>query len=324
MEKISLIIDCDPGLDDAIEILMALASPDQLDVLGITTVAGNTSLEKIHSNARRMCELAGRPDIKVFGGCPRSFFSQVVPSTHDGEDIHGETGLGGCKLPPPRMPLQSQHGVSFIIDTCLNAEKPVTVAASGPLTNIAAALILEPRITQKIERIVLMGGAIRLGNITPSAEFNFYSDPHAAHVVFTSGVPLVMLGLDVTHKTQISERWIDHVKSLGTPVSQAVVDILSYFYRPDAIREPGVDGGVIHDANVIAYLVKPDLYKGRHVYVEIDVSPTIAAGRSTVDWYGKLGKKPNALVLDHVDVPGFFDLLMEKIAWYGPTGRPQP
>lgn len=214
------------------------------------------------------------------------------------------------------MPLQPQHSVRFIIDTLLNANEPVTLAPTGPLTNIACAFIMQPEIKSKIKEIVLMGGSMGLGNINPSAEYNFSCDPHSAYVVFKSGVPIVMMGLDVTRQIQTSEEWLGSLSKMGTPVAKAVVDMLSYFYRPNAILEPGVEGGVMHDPNVIAYLLKPELYKGRHVYVEIDVSPTIMAGRSTVDWYHKLGKEPNAVVMNEVNAPGFFELLTERLSRY--------
>lgn len=321
MKKIPLIMDCDMGLDDAIAMLLALAHPEAFDILGVTTVAGIGSVKQAQENARRICELVGRSDLKVFQGCGRSFFAKAAATDSDytGADIHGETGLGGCKLPAPSMPLQPLHAADFIVKTLMESSEKITIHASGPLTNIACALIMEPNIRHKIEKIVLMGGVIGLGNITPSAEFNFYYDPQAAYVVFTSGIPLVMLGLDVTRETQTSETWIGTIEAIGTPVSQAVVDMLSYYHRPDAIHEPGVAAGVLHDPNVIAYLLKPELYQGREVYVEIDVSPTIMAGRSTVDWYGKLSPKPNAYVINEVDVTGFFDLLTEAIRCYNPA-----
>jgi purine nucleosidase len=318
MKKIPLIMDCDPGLDDAIALLFAMASPEEINLLGVTTVFGNGPAHQTQANARRICELAGRLDMKVFDGCPRSMFNlnPCIDSNYTDVDIHGETGLGGCKLPAPSMPLQSQDSVRFIIETLLNASEPVTLAPTGPLTNIACAFIMEPKIKANIKEIVLMGGSIGLGNINPSAEYNFSSDPQSASVVFTSGVPIVMMGLDVTRQVQTTKDWLHSISKLGTSVSQAVVDMLSYFYRPNAILEPGVEGGVLHDPNVIAYLLKPELYKGRHVYVEIDLSPTIMAGRSTVDWYGKVGKKPNAVVMNKVDAAGFFELLTERIARY--------
>jgi len=317
MTKTQIIMDCDPGLDDAVALLLALASPQEIDLLGVTTVVGNCSVDFTQDNARRICELADRKDLKVFRGCSRTFFSRVAPSTYVGTDVHGETGLGGCRLPPPTMPLQPEDAVSYIIKTLLDSPEKITLAPTGSLTNIACALIMEPRIKEKIEKIVLMGGSIGLGNISPAAEYNFYYEAQAAFVVFTSDVPLVMIGLDVTRQTQTSGDWLRTIEAMGSPVSQAVVDMLSHYYRPNAFLEPGVAGGVLHDPNVIAYLINPELYKGRHVYVEIDVSPTIMAGRSTVDWYGKLGLKPNAYVMNEVNVDGFFYLLTERLRRYG-------
>jgi len=319
MKKIPLIMDCDPGLDDAVAILLALASLDEINLLGITTVVGNCPIEQTEQNARRICELAGRPDMKVYRGCPRSFFDFGFRSSftdYVGSDIHGETGLGGCKLPPPTLPLQSQNAVNYFIETLLNSPTKITIAASGCLTNLACAFIMEPRIKEKIEKLVIMGGSIGIGNITPAAEFNFYTDPQAAYVVFTSGVPIVMIGLDTTRKTQTSEKWLAEIEALGSPVSQAVIDMLSYYHRPDAFLEVGVSGGVLHDPNIIAYLVKPELYKVREAYVEIDISSTVLAGRSTVDWHGKLGRKPTATVVNEVDVKGFFALLTERLQRY--------
>lgn len=319
MKKIPLIMDCDPGLDDAIALLLAMAHSDSINLLGVSVVFGNGPLKQGQENARRICELAGRPDMKVFQGCPRPIFLRDASydSNYTSEDIHGETGLGGCKLRFPTMPLQSLHAVNFIRQTLLESTEKITISASGPLTNLACALIMEPGLKDKIEKIVLMGGVIGLGNITPSAEYNFYCDPHAAAVVFTSGIPIVMMGLDVTRQTQTSETWLKTVGSMGTSVSQAVVDMLSYYHRPHAILEPGVNGGVLHDPNIIAYLLKPELYNGRQVFVDIDVSPTIMAGRSTVDWYSKLGFKPNAYVINEVNMNGFFDLLTDGLKRYG-------
>ncbi|MBI2707155.1 MAG: nucleoside hydrolase [Proteobacteria bacterium] len=257
MTKTQIIMDCDPGLDDAVALLLAMASPEDIDILGVTTVVGNCSVELTQANARRICELAGRKDMKVFRGCSRTFFSRVAPSTYVGTDVHGETGLGGCKLPPPTMPLQSEDAVSYIIKTLLESPTKITLAPTGSLTNIACAFIMEPRIKEKIDKIVLMGGSIGLGNISPAAEYNFYYEPQAAYVVFTSNVPIVMIGLDVTRQTQTSEAWLQTVEAMNTPVSQAVVDMLSHYYRPNAFLEPGVTGGVLHDPNVIAYLINP-------------------------------------------------------------------
>lgn len=325
MSKTPLIMDCDPGLDDAIAILLALASPEELDVLGITTVAGNGPAIQTQENARRICQLAGREDMTVTQGCPRSVYLTEARNIKDdteyvGADIHGDTGLGGLYMDKPTMPLSPQHSVNFIIETIKNSNQKVTLAPTGVMTNVACALIMAPEIADNIEKIVLMGGVMNMGNITPAAEFNFYTDPHAAHVVFTSSIPIVMMGLDVTRQVQTTESWLDSIKDLGTPVAKAVVEMLSYYHRPDAYLEPGVSGGVLHDPNVIAYILKPELYSGRNVFVEISTTDDITAGRTTVDWWSRRGIEPNAYVIDQVDTRGFFDLLTERLKRYPKEG----
>ncbi|MEB3701542.1 Nucleoside hydrolase [Candidatus Bealeia paramacronuclearis] len=317
-----IIIDCDPGVDDAVAILMALTSPE-VEVLGVTTNVGNVSLYKTQLNARRVCEVAGRLDMKVFAGCPRSLFNRFAPESvedtaYTAADIHGESGLGGSKLPAPTMPLQDEHAVNFIIRTLENSTGDIIMVCTGALTNMATALIMSPQIAAKIQKIVLMGGAIGLGNITPAAEYNFYCDPEAAHVVFTSKIPIVMFGLDVTRQTEFDKKWVDEIEALNSPVAQALVDILSDAFKPGAYAEPGTKGTgkVLHDVNCIAYLINPSLYEGRNVYVEIDTSDTINSGRSTVDWWNKIGKEPNALVMNKVKHEAFFALLTERISRY--------
>ena len=317
-----IIIDCDPGLDDAVAILMALASPE-LEVMGITTNVGNVSLQKTQANARRLCELADRTDVPVFAGCPRSMFGTFTPdhideSTYTAADVHGDTGLGAVNLPEPKMPLQSEHAVNFIIRTIEENPGEVVMVCTGALTNMAMALVMAPQIITKIKKLVIMGGAIGLGNITPAAEYNFFCDPHAAHIVFTAQVPIVMFGLDVTRQTQTTQDWLNVIKDQDSKVSRALVEMLEYSLRPGAYVEPGSEatGKVLHDVNCIAYLLTPKIYEGREVFVEIDSAPGINTGRSTVDWYSKSGHKPNALVMNKVDSAAFFDLLTERIARY--------
>jgi purine nucleosidase len=321
MSKIPLLVDCDPGLDDAIAILLAIASPDEIDILGITTVFGNGPAERTQKNARRICQLTGRTDIPVTQGCPRPMHltegRDEQGDTEHVEGIHGDTGLGGLCLPDPTMPLNPMHSVDFIIQTIKNSDRKITLTPTGSMTNVACALIMAPEIADNIEKIVLMGGVIGTGNITPAAECNFYTDPHAAAVLITSGIPIVMMGLDITRQVQTTEAWLAEIKAMNTPVSQAVVDMLSYYHRPDAYLEPGVTGGVLHDPNVIGYLLNPELYSGRNVYVEVSTSNDITAGRSTVDWWNRLGKKPNALVIDQVDSDAFFKMLTERLARLG-------
>ena len=305
-----IIIDTDPGQDDALAILLALASPE-LDVLGITAVAGNVPLDLTKTNARKICELAGRPDVKVFAGADRPLMRALVTA----ENVHGKTGLDGPDLPEPAMPLQEQHAVDFIIQTLLTQESgTVTLCPLGPLTNIAQALIRAPQIATRIREIVLMGGGFfEGGNITPTAEFNIYVDPQAAHIVLTSGVPIVMLPLDVTHKALTSARRIERFRAMGTRSGAASAELLEFFERFDE-EKYGSDGGPLHDPNVIAYLLKPDLYKGRHCNVVVETASDLTLGMTVVDWWGVTDRPKNAFYIRDVNDEGFFDLLIERIA----------
>lgn len=305
-----IIIDTDPGQDDALAILLALASPE-LDVLGITAVAGNVPLDLTKTNARKICELAGRPDVKVFAGADRPLVRALVTA----ENVHGKTGLDGPDLPEPAMPLQDQHAVDFIIETLLTQESgSVTLCPLGPLTNIAQALIRAPQIATRIREIVLMGGGFfEGGNITPTAEFNIYVDPQAAHIVLTSGVPIVMLPLDVTHKALTSARRIERFRAMGTRSGAASAELLEFFERFDE-EKYGSDGGPLHDPNVIAYLLKPELYKGRHCNVVVETASDLTLGMTVVDWWGVTDRPKNAFYIRDVNDEGFFDLLIERIA----------
>lgn len=305
-----IIIDTDPGQDDALAILLALASPE-LDVLGITAVAGNVPLDLTKTNARKICELAGRPDVKVFAGADRPLMRALVTA----ENVHGKTGLDGPDLPEPAMPLQDQHAVDFIIETLLTQESgSVTLCPLGPLTNIAQALIRAPQIATRIREIVLIGGGFfEGGNITPTAEFNIYVDPQAAHIVLTSGVPIVMLPLDVTHKALTSARRIERFRAMGTRSGAASAELLEFFERFDE-EKYGSDGGPLHDPNVIAYLLKPELYKGRHCNVVVETASDLTLGMTVVDWWGVTDRPKNAFYIRDVNDEGFFDLLIERIA----------
>ncbi|MBA8899659.1 nucleoside hydrolase [Phyllobacterium sp. P30BS-XVII] len=305
-----IIIDTDPGQDDALAILLALASPE-LDVLGITAVAGNVPLKLTQTNARKICELAGRPDVKVFAGADRPLMRALVTA----ENVHGKTGLDGPDLPEPTMPLQQQHAVDFIIETLLKEESgSVTLCPLGPLTNIAQALIRAPEIAPRIREIVLMGGGFfEGGNITPTAEFNIYVDPQAAQVVLASGVPVVMLPLDVTHKALTTAKRIDRFRAMGTQSGTACVALLEFFERFDE-EKYGSDGGPLHDPNVIAYLLKPELYKGRHCNVSVEIASELTLGMTVADWWGVTDRPKNAFYIRDVNDDGFFDLLVERIA----------
>lgn len=304
-----LIIDCDPGVDDAIALLLTLASPAELNLLGITTVAGNVPLAFTQKNARKICELAGRPDVAVYAGCSRPMMG--VPET--AEHVHGMTGLQGVELPEPRMPLQPQHGVDFLIDTLMSSAGDITVAMLGPLTNLAIALIKEPRILNRIQEVVLMGGAIAQGNVTPSAEFNIYADPHAAHIVFTAGITLTMIGLDVTHQVITTPERLAAIRAIASPIAIASADLLQFYGFHDAERF-GTAGGPLHDPCVIAYLLQPDLFSSRNLHVSIETTSAIAMGRTVVDLWHSTEQKPNANVVQTVDAEGFYKLLTERLA----------
>jgi purine nucleosidase len=306
----AIIIDTDPGQDDAVAILLALASPEDVTVLGITAVAGNVPLHLTEKNARIICELAGRPDIKVFAGCDRPLIRKLVTAEH----VHGKTGLDGPQMADPVMPLQPQHAVDFIIDT-LRSEPPqtVTLCPLGPLTNIATAFRRAPDIVARVQEIVLMGGAyFEVGNITPAAEFNIYVDPHAADIVFKSGVPLVVMPLDVTHQALTSRAWVEEMRTLGTPVGQAVAAWTDFFERFD-VAKYGSQGAPLHDPCVIAYLIEPGLFTGRHINVEIETGSELTLGMTVADWWRVTARAPNAMFMGGVDRDGFYGLLTERL-----------
>ncbi|MDJ0708699.1 MAG: nucleoside hydrolase [Leptolyngbyaceae cyanobacterium MO_188.B28] len=303
-----IIIDCDPGVDDAIALLLALASTNELTVLGVTTVAGNAPLSLTQKNARKICQLAGRLDVNVYAGCPRPLLQPLVTAEH----VHGETGLQGADLPEPTLALQPQHGVSFLIDALTQAAEKITLATLGPLTNIAVALIQQPQLIENIEEIVVMGGAITHGNVTPSAEFNIYVDPHAAQVVMGSGAPITLISLDVTHQVLTTTERLAAIRALGSPVGQAAADMLAYYGTEDVDRY-GLPGAPLHDPCVIAYLLQPTLYSHRQAYVEVDLASPLTLGRTVVDFWGGSGRPANAKVMLTIDANGLYQLLIDRI-----------
>ena len=305
-----IIIDTDPGQDDAIAILMALASPE-LEVLGLTCVAGNVPLALTQKNARMICELAGRTDIPVFAGAARPLVRTLVTAEH----VHGKTGLNGPVLPAPVMALQDQDAVGFIVETIRSRPSgAVTLCPIGPLTNIALALIRAPEIAERIREIVLMGGAcFEGGNTTPCAEFNIFVDPQAAQKVFSSGIPLIVHPLDMTHQALTTSKRVEKIRAVNNPVATAAAEMMDFFERFDE-RKYGTDGGPLHDPNVIAWLLRPELYQGRDVNVEIEVSSELTMGQTVVDWWGVTGRKINAHYIRNLDSDGFFELLTERLA----------
>ncbi|MEP2031119.1 MAG: nucleoside hydrolase [Paracoccaceae bacterium] len=311
MSPRNIIIDTDPGQDDAVAILLALASPDEINVLGITAVAGNVPLELTAKNARMICELAGKPDVPVYAGCDRPLGRDLVTAEH----VHGQTGLNGPTLPEPVMQLQDGHGTDFIIET-LRSQPPdtVTLCPLGPLTNIATAFNKAPDIVDKVQEIVLMGGGyFEVGNITPAAEFNIYVDPQAADIVFKSGASITVMSLDVTHKVLVTPERNNAFRALDTPVGIAVAQMTDFFERFDK-EKYGSDGAPLHDPCVTAYLVQPDLFSGRHINVEIETQSELTMGMTVADWWGVTDRPRNALFMGTVNDVGFFDLLTARLA----------
>ncbi|MBT8456445.1 MAG: nucleoside hydrolase [Rhodobacteraceae bacterium] len=311
MSARKIIIDTDPGQDDAVAILLALGSPDEIEVLGITAVAGNVPLPLTERNARIVCELAGRRDIPVFAGCEAPLKRKLVTAEH----VHGKTGLDGPQLPDPTMPLQDTHAVDFIIET-LRREAPgtVTLCPIGPLTNIATAFERAPDIVERVEEIVLMGGAyFEVGNITPAAEFNIYVDPEAAEIVFKSGVRLTVMPLDVTHKALTTAPHVAGFRAMGTEVGRMVAEWTDFFERFDK-EKYGSAGAPLHDPCVIAYLIAPGMFTGRHVNVEIETTSELTLGMTVADWWGVTDRPRNAMFMGGIDADAYFALITERLA----------
>ena len=311
MQKRKIIIDTDPGQDDAVAILLALASPEEIDVLGITAVAGNVPLDFTKNNALTVCELAQKPEVKVFAGCDTPMKRPLVTAEH----VHGKTGLDGPILPDPKMPLQKQHAVDFITQTVRNNKaSTITLCPLGPLTNIATAIQKAPDIKEKIQEIVLMGGAyFEVGNITPTAEFNIYVDPEAADIVFQSNIKITVLPLDVTHKVLVTKARNDAFRALNSPVGKAVAEMTDFFERFDK-EKYGSDGAPLHDPCVIAYILSPDLFSGRHINVEIETQSELTLGMTVADWWKVTNRPKNAYFIGDVNADGFFSLLTERLA----------
>jgi purine nucleosidase len=306
-----IIIDTDPGQDDAVAILLALASPDEIDLLGITAVAGNVPLALTQKNARIVCELARRRDVRVFAGCDAPLARPLVTAEH----VHGKTGLDGLQLPDPTMPLADGHAVDFLIETLRREPSgSVTLVPIGPLTNIAAAFRAAPDIIPRVGQIVLMGGAyFEVGNITPAAEFNIYVDPEAADIVFRSGVDLVVMPLDVTHKALTSRSRVAAFRGMGTEVGRMVAEWTDFFERFDK-EKYGAEGAPLHDPCTIAWLIRPELFTGRHINVEIELEGRHTTGMTVADWWRVSGRGANALFMGGVDDAGFYALLTERLA----------
>jgi purine nucleosidase len=307
---IPIIIDTDPGQDDAVAILLALASPE-LEVLGITAVAGNVPLALTEVNARKICELAGRTDIKIYSGAVRPMLRTLVTAEH----VHGRTGLDGPDLPDPHMKLEKQHAVDFLVETLMEREAgTITLCVLGPMTNIGLALVREPRIAARIKRIVAMGGGFfEGGNVTPTAEFNIYVDPQAARLVFESGIPITLIPLDCTHQALTTRERVEKFRSMNNKTGPATAQLLDFFERFDE-QKYGTDGGPLHDPCVIAWLLRPELFTSRDVNVSVECESDLTMGMTIIDWWRVTDRKANATVCRGIDADGFFGLLTERLA----------
>ena len=308
-----IIIDCDPGQDDAVALLLAMACPDELEILGITAVAGNVPLALTERNARMMCDVAGREDLPVFAGCARPMIRDAISA----EYIHGETGIDGIDVFEPNTPLQDKHAVDFIIDTLLAEDTAaVTLVPTGPLTNIATAIERCPEIVQHIEAIIIMGGAMREGgNRTPSAEFNIMVDPHAADIVLNCGSPITLIGLDVTHQVLSTAERVAEIAKLGSKVADATVGMLSFFDRYDTEKYSSA-GTPLHDPCTVAYLLQPGLFETKLCNVAVETESELTIGHTAVDFWHVTGRPLNVNWAYGVDADGFYALLTERLGRY--------
>ena len=306
-----IIIDCDPGHDDAVAIMLAVAS-DDIDLLGITCVGGNSTLENTKLNALKVCSLIGRTDIKIYAGAESPLKYDLVTASH----VHGKTGLdieGESINVNPDYKIEELNAIDFIIKTCHEIEDSIYLCSLGPLTNIALALQKDPSIKKKIKEIVFMGGAAMcLGNITPVSEFNIYVDPHAANVVLSSGIPLIMFGLDVTHKVNVNDKIISSIKSNNNKASIFFADLME-FYSKFHRKLYQINESPLHDPCVIAYLIEPSLFKGKLVNVEVEENSSLTRGETVSDWLGVTKRIPNCHVMFEADANDFFSLLKKEL-----------
>ena len=303
-----IIIDTDPGKDDAVAILLALASPEELEVLALVAVAGNVPLARTEGNARRLLELGGRPDIPVYAGCDRPLVRPPITAEH----VHGGTGLDGLDLPEPGTPPRPEHGVDYLIDA-LRAAAPgtITLCLLGPATNLALALVKAPDIGARIAEVVWMAGArSEGGNVTPAAEYNVHADPDAAAILLGSGVPLTLLPLDLTHQVRLTAERVARLQGIGPAAARAGAALFSTGGLP--AQEQG--GAPLHDPCVIAHLLRPGLFAGQRVNVAVETFSPLTLGMTVVDWFGVTGRPANAAYLNQADADGFFDLLFERLA----------
>ncbi len=311
MAKQAIIIDCDPGQDDAINLLLAMSSPDELEILGITTVAGNVPLALTERNARLMCDIAGRSDIAVYAGCSKPMVRDLITA----EKVHGTTGIDGVEITEPVQVLQEQDAVDFIVDTLRSADDgAITLVPTGPLTNIALVFSNAPDVLPKVKEIVLMGGAMReSGNCSPSAEFNILVDPHAADIVFRCGRPITQMGLDVSHQVLSTRERIDRIKKIDNKPAQATAGMLNFFNRHDT-KKYKVAGAPLHDPCTVAYLLRPDIFEGKLCNVSIETQSELTMGNTAVDFWHVTDRPKNTNWIHAVDADAFYDLLTSRLA----------
>ena len=311
MAKRPIIIDCDPGQDDAICLLLAMSSPDELDILGVTTVAGNVPLALTERNARQIRDIAGRTDVPVYAGCSKPMFRDLITA----EKVHGKTGIDGIEIVEPKQPLEDQHAVDFIIETLNAADREsITLVPMGPLTNIGQAITKDPSILESVEQIVLMGGAMREGgNYSPSAEFNILVDPHAADVVFRCGRPMTVMGLDVTHQVLATPERRDTIRAIDNDAAQATAGMLDFFNRHDTVKY-GSNGAPLHDPCTVAFLLRPDLFEGKLCNISVETESELTMGNTAVDFWHVTDRPKNATWIHAVDADGFYDLLVERLS----------
>ena len=309
MQKEKIILDCDPGHDDAVAIMLAAINP-KIELLGITVVAGNQKLEKTVNNALKVCNHLNL-DVPVYSGMSRPMIREQLIA----DDIHGETGLDGPKFEELKIKAEDKHAVNFIIDTLMNSDEKVTLVPTGPLTNIGMAIRFEPRIIEKINRTVLMGGSYQLGNMTPAAEFNILADPDAAHIVFSSGVKIVMMGLDLTRQASATKEVVEKIKSLNNKASKLFVDLMEFF----AASQKNVFGWSappVHDPTTIAYIIDPECIEVKPMFCEIELWSERSYGRTLCDYFGILKKEPNVDVAVKLDFDKFWNLVYENLKLY--------
>ena len=305
-----IIIDCDPSPDDAVAFLLALASPEELNVLAITTVAGNVPLPLTSKNARKALELAKRTETPVYAGASAPLLRKLITAEH----VHGRTGFDGYELPEPTMALTKGFAPEAIVDLVMQRKAgEVTLCCLAPLTNIALALAKEPRLGTHVREIVLMGGAFSEGgNITPAAEFNVFVDPEAAARVLSCGAPLTMIPLDCTHQARTTNARMEKLRAFGTPVAEAFYHLLKFNKIFDE-QKYGWEGGPLHDATVIAYLLAPEIFTGRKVYVIVECASPLTLGMTVVDWWGVTENPKNVQFLRDVNADRYFDLVIERL-----------